>query len=94
MFSQCAQFAFRGAEARGELVLDADQPPAQDLLGLVDLGHRGVRDARHLYLAGVEQFGQGADGFGIGHVGIGPVVLVETDGLHAEGDAVTGRRPA
>ena len=40
----------------------------------------------HQYLSGVEEVGQGADRLGVGHRGIGPVVLVEADRLDAECD--------
>ena len=75
------ELALRGAEAGRELVLHADQPAAEHPLGLVDLRHGGVGDAGHQDLALVEQVGQRAHGLGPRDRRVGPVVLVEADGV-------------
>ena len=49
------EFGQGRAEGGGELVLHRDQSAAEDLVGLVDLGHAGVGDAGELDQTLVEQ---------------------------------------
>ena len=74
--------AERAGVAERELVLDGDDlGDAERLLELLGVAV-GEPDPAHLAL--VLELLEGADGLGVGHVGVGAVVLVEVDAVGAE----------
>ena len=87
------QFALAGAERRGELVLYAHQIALpEDGTGQVDLSDARVGNPDHEHLARVQQLLQDPDRLLVGDLRVGPVVLVQPDGLARRAGATTLRR--
>jgi hypothetical protein len=78
------QLVLAGAESGRELVLHRDQPGSEEAVGEADLLLVGVGDPGRLDHAFVNELGERAEGVGVSDLGVGAVMLVETDRLHAE----------
>ena len=79
------QFALAGPERRGELVLHAGQIAlAEDGAGQVDLSDVRVRNPNHEHLSGVQELLQDPNWLLVADPRVGPVVLVQADGLYAQ----------